>query len=126
MIGGVAHARGERCVEPTHRTAARIDEVLDRIEATALKYVSETDEIALDIRLRRLKAIANSRLRCEVDHVCKAVALKERVECWPVAEILMTERESRLIRELIKARSLEFEVIICVEVIEPDDLLTAR
>ena len=126
MIGGVAHTRGKRRVEPAHRTAARIDEVLDRIEATALEYMSETDEITLDIRLRRLEAIANPRLRSEVDHVRKTVALKERVERWPVAEVLMTEGEARLIRELIKTCSLELEVIVCVEVIEPDDLLTAR
>ena len=90
VVHAVVGAKGHLLVAAIHATAAGINQVLDALVIgirgragndvirmpTGLQYVIEPDDVAFNIHIRILNAIAHAGLRSEVDHYVKLIFLK--------------------------------------------------
>src|SRR6476659_4966010 len=85
------------------------------------------DQIRLNIGARILQAVADARLRAEVDDAVKLDPVRDALQRLCVGEIdlLETEAITELAREAVHARLFEFGIVISVKVIDPDNILAA-
>jgi len=92
-----------------------------------LQDVVEPNHVALDIRIRVLDAIADTRLSGKVHDDIEVVSLEEAVDESLVGEVALDElvgvlRGGRgLLLDLAQAVLLERRIVVIIEVVEPDD-----
>lgn len=92
---GVVHiiSRGQRhfLIQSVHAGAGGVGQVPDLVVAAALQYIGESDDIAIDIRLRVDEAVAHARLCGQVDYGIKLFGFEELVEPFAVHEVQLDE-----------------------------------
>ena len=92
-----------------------------------LQDVVEPDHVALDVRIRVLDTIADTRLGCQVHDDIEVVFLEEAVDEGLVGEVALDEfvgvlRGGRgLLLDLAQPVLLERRIIVVVQVVKPDD-----
>src|SRR5574338_565926 len=127
MIDAVLDPERQALVAAVHRRRRGIDEMAASPRGRQLEHVAMADEVRLNIGLRVLEAVADPRLRAEVDDAVEVLCIGEpreggrigevdALEGEGVAEVLLQPREPRL---------LQHRIVIIVEVVDPDDLVAA-
>lgn len=95
--------------------------------SAGLQDVVEPDHVALDVRIRVLDAIADTRLRGEVHDDIEVVFLKEAVDERLVGEVALDELVGMLwgsrglLLDLAQTVLLERRIIVVVQVVKTDD-----
>ena len=141
IVHPVVRAEGHLLVAAVHAAGAGVDQVLDpavpgnlgrsgdaviRVPAR-LQDVVEPDHIALDVRIRVLDAIADTRLSRQVHDDVEVVFLEEAVDERLVGKVAFDElvgvpRGSRgLLPDLAQAILLERRIVVVIEVVEADN-----
>ena len=93
--------------------------------STGLKDVVEADDVALDIDIGVLDAVANTCLRGKVDYDVEVVFCEESIDQFPVSDIALDElvidgRRLRLV-QFSEAILLEGRIIVVVEIVNAHD-----
>ena len=102
--------------------------MLHRMMSAGLQDVVEPDHIALDIRIRVLDAIADTRLSCQVHDDVEVVFLEEAVDEGLVGEVALDELVGvpfggvGLLLDDTQTVLLERRIVIVIEVVEPHDV----
>ena len=86
--------------------------------------VKKSDDVALHVGVRIVDGVAHSRLRAQVHHALKFVAVKQGLHCLTVRKIHLDEFEAWITLQNLQTRLLQRRVVVCVEIVEPDDLIT--
>ena len=93
--------------------------------ATPFEHIHEADEIAIYISMRIFQRIPHASLRSEVHNPIKPVLSKQRRHARPIGQLPSYERKTGLGLQSCKPRLFEANIIIIVEIIEPDDRIPA-
>ena len=96
--------------------------------ARQLQHVAVADEVGLDIGLRVLEAVADARLRPEMDDAVDVdCCRRSRLSASASAKSTRSKRKRLPIlpRELVEPRLLERGIVIIVEIVDADDVLAA-
>ena len=98
-----------------------------RMRAGELEHVAVADEVRLHIGLRVLDAVANARLRAEMDDAFELDAVRKALERFGIGEIdpLEAEAVAELARQIVEPRLLERRIVIIVEIVDSDDVVAA-
>ena len=91
----------------------------------AFEDVREADDVAVDVGKRILQRVAHAGLRREVNHALELLAREQLRHPRPVGEIQLDEAEVRPLPQLREPRLLQRDVVVVVEVVEPDDFVAA-
>src|SRR5690242_6096649 len=89
----------------------------------ALENIDEADEVAIDIGVRIRHGISHSRLRREVDHFVESLALEQAWHRRTIRDVHPFELKPGIGGELGEPGFLEPDVVIVVEVVDPDDFI---
>ena len=101
--------------------------MLDRIVATGFQDIVETDEVALDICIRILDAVAHTCLCSKVHDHIKVIFPKQAINGGLVGNIAFYKRPPvvgiRLIQlfEFLEAVFLQGHIIIVIHIVDTDD-----
>ena len=82
-------------------------------------------DVAVDVRERVLDAVAHAGLRAEVDHAREFLGGEQLRHAVAVGEIELDELEVSVALEDGEPRVLQRDVVVLVEIVEPDDLVAA-
>ena len=107
------------------RTRRRIDEVRDCIVAAARQYVHHADDVTLNVAIRILQRIANAGLRTQVHDPLEFFSGEQRRHLIAVCQIQMDEPKRWARLQPREPRLFERNVVIVIEIVEPDDLIGA-
>ena len=99
--------------------------MLDSTVAARFEQVHEADEVARDVGLRILQGVAHTRLCGEMDDSSRSGVPEHALERHPIREIGLDEAELLERVELAQSCLFEMDVVVRVEIVEPDDLLAA-
>ena len=91
IIHPVVGAERDFLVAAVDAAGAGVDQVLDGMMPASLQDVVEPDHVALDVRIRVLDAIADTRLSGEVHYDVEMLFLKETVDEGLVGEVALDE-----------------------------------
>ena len=85
------------------------------------------DEVRLHISLRVLDAVADPRLRAQMNDAFELVCVGKPLERFGVGEIDSFEAEAVavLTQEIVEPRLLERRIVIVIEVVDADDVVAA-
>ena len=125
MIDILMHGERHLRIRAVHRAGRRVDEMLGAVVPAAFEDVGEADDVAVDVRERILQRVAHARLRCEVNHASELLPREQLLHARPVREIQLDEAEVRPLPQLREPRFLKRDVVVVVEVVEPDDFVAA-
>ena len=120
IIHPVIRAERDLLVAAVDATGAGIDQMLHRMMPAGLQDVVEPDHIALDVGIRVLNAIADTRLSGEVHDDVEVVFLEELVDEGLVGEVALDElvgmvRGGRgFLLDLAQAVLLERRIVVVV------------
>ena len=92
---------------------------------TRFEQVDEPDEVARDVRVRILQRITHARLRREMNDTSGRMVSEQALESPTIREIELRETEPLEGIELAQPRFFEPNVVVRVEVVQPDDSLAA-
>ena len=126
MIGGVVLRERHVGVGAVYRAGRGVHQVLDAVVAAAFQHVEGAGDVAAHVGVWVLERMAHAGLRREVHHALKFLAREERGHGRLVGEVELHEAKLRLHREAREARLLERNVVVLIQVIETDHLVTAR
>ena len=90
--------------------------------ATTFQDVGEPGEVALDVGMRVGQAVADAGLRREVDDAIEAGPGEQGFHGRAIGQVAADEAEPGERLKTRKAGFLEGDVIVGVEIVEPDDL----
>ncbi len=124
MINPVVHREGHLGVRSIDRTGRSIDEVGNIGMPATFQNMKKSDEVAFNIDVRVCETVADPRLRRKMEHPLKPLALKESVDGAPIGEIGFDKSEGRFSFELREAAFFQLDIIIIVQIIETDHLMT--
>src|SRR3954468_4178679 len=85
------------------------------------------DEVGLHIGLWVLDAVADPRLRAQMNDVFEVIGVGKALERFGVGEIHPFEPKAVavLARQIVEPRLLEGRVLIVIEIVAPDDVIAA-
>ena len=99
--------------------------MLHSVMTAALEDVEKTDQIRLDIGMRILESIADPGLRSQIDDPLGPVRGKHSLDFLAVGEVGFYKMKIVLALQPRQTRELQIDVVIVVEVVNADDLVTA-
>ena len=123
IIHSVVRAERDFLVAAVDAAGAGVDKVLHRMMPACLQDVVEPDHVALDVRIRVLDAVADTRLSGQVHDDVKVVFLEETVDEGLVGKVALNElvgmlRGSRgLLLNDAQAVLLERRIVVVVQVV---------
>ena len=123
VIHPVVRTERNFLVTAVDAAGAGVDQVLHRMMPTGLQDVVEPDHVALDVRIRVLDAVADTRLSGQVHDDVKVVFLEETVDEGLVGKVALNElvgmlRGSRgLLLNDAQAVLLERRIVVVVQVV---------
>lgn len=91
--------------------------------STPLEHVQVPDQIAVGVDVGVLQGVAHTRLGCEVDHPVEAVLGEQRGHALAIGQVQRDESHVVAARQIIEAGLLERDIVIRVEIVDPDDLV---
>ena len=127
IIHPVVRAERDFLVAAVDTAGTGIDQVLHRMMPTCLQDVIEPDHVALDIGIRVLDTVADTRLGSQVHDDIEVVFLEEAVDEGLVSEVALYELVSvplgsaGLLLDDTETIFLERRIIVVIEVVEADD-----
>jgi hypothetical protein len=92
----------------------------------AFQHVERPHDVAAHVGVRIFKRVAHAGLGGEVHHAHEFLALEKLCNARVVGKIELHEAEFRVRGETREACLLERDVVVSVEAVETDDLVTAR
>ena len=90
--------------------------------AAALENVTKTHQVAVDVSLGVFNTVAHSCLGGKIDHGIKLLGGKQLRQSLAVGDVHFDETE--LSRQFGQTGMFEANVVIVVEIVEPDDLVS--
>ena len=93
--------------------------------SAAFQHVQEADEVGIAIGLRVVDRIAHASLGGQVRHGVEAVPCKERRDPFPTSHIQLEKLKPGMGGQPGKPRTLEIDVVIVVEAVDPHDTIAA-
>jgi DNA-directed RNA polymerase subunit RPC12/RpoP len=100
--------------------------VLDAVVAAALQHVHRADDVAVDVGVRVLDGVTHTGLGGEVHHALHTGACKQCGHRRTILQRVTVATEPRVRGQLRESRLLQTDVIVVVDVVHTDDLVTAR
>src|SRR5690606_31339899 len=98
----------------------------DAVGAARLQGVHRASDICGRVGMRHLYRIATPRLRTQVDHALELLTREELRHRLLLGEVYLREAKARKALELREPRFLQRDVVVLVEVVEPDNLVPSR
>ncbi len=92
--------------------------------AAGLEDVEEAGDVRADVLVRIDQRVAHAGLRSEVHDAIELLGSEELIDIRAVGDVELVERESRKL-ELLQPRQLEVDVVVVVQVVQPDDGVAA-
>ena len=128
MVGDRMLAERQGGVGAVDARARRVGQVGDPRVAAGLEEVEEPDEVALDVAVGVLDAVADARLGGKVDHPVEAMRREAGLDGGTIGEVGADEGigVASPLGELGEAGLLEPGVVVVVDVVEADHLVTPR
>ncbi len=125
IVHPVVRAEGNLLVAAIDAGGTGIDQMLDGIVSARLQDVVEPNDVALDVHIRILDAVAHTRLGGQVHHYLGLVLLEQFVDELPVRNTpldgdVVDARRLRLL-QLLEPVLLQAGVIVIVEVVNAHD-----
>src|SRR6185312_3659569 len=99
--------------------------MLDAVVAAAFEDMQEAGEIGIDVAVRVVERVAHPSLRREMDYTLGLFAGEGGLDGRPVAKIGFEEAEAFALLQPGEACLLERHVVIGIEIVEADHLVTA-
>ncbi|MNH13311.1 hypothetical protein D3C79_728790 [compost metagenome] len=124
MIDRVLDTERHLAVGAVHRTARGVDQVVGAMVPTGFQHIEETHQVRLPVDIRVVQRVAHPGLGRQVHHLGKSVLLKQAHQGRFVDDVHFPEAKTRQSLQHLEACVLEFHVVIVVEVIDTNDLLT--
>src|SRR5579859_7373656 len=87
--------------------------------SAAFQHVEETDQIAVDVRLRMVDRITHARLGREMDYPLRSGVLEEGPKRILVGYIGMVELETLVNADVLDPVPLEIDVVVVAEIVQP-------
>ncbi len=100
--------------------------MLDAIVAAALEDVERAGDVAAHVAVWILQRIAHSRLGGKMHDALKFFPREQILHAVVIGDIQLHEAKPGLPAQPIAPRFLESDVVIVVQIVEPDDLVPAR
>ena len=128
IIHPVVRAERDFLVATVHAAGAGIDQMLHRMVPAGFQDVVEPDHVALDVSIRVLDAIADTRLSGKVHDDIEMVFLEEAINEGLVGEVALDELVGMpfggvgLLLDLAQTVLLERRIIVVVQVVKPHDV----
>ncbi|MNR13410.1 hypothetical protein D3C85_1298170 [compost metagenome] len=98
--------------------------MLGAMVPTGFEHIEETHQVRLPIDIRIVQRVAHPGLGGQVHHLGKSVLLKQADQGRFVDDVHFPETKTRQSLQHLEACLLEFHVVVVVEVVDTDDLLT--
>ena len=128
IIHSVVRAERDFLVTTVDTAGAGVDQVLHRMMPACFQDVVEPDHVALDIGIRVLDTVADTRLGRQVNDNIEVILRKESVDERLVGKVALDEligvlRGGRgLFPDLAQAILLERRIIVVVQVVKPHEV----
>src|SRR5689334_888851 len=103
----------------------REHQMLDAVMAAAFEHRQRALHVAVEVRERRLDAVAHAGLRAEVDDAREFLGGEQLRHSLAVGEIELHELEIALALQHLEPRMLQRDVVVLVEIVEAHDLVAA-
>ena len=97
--------------------------MFDFVVSAAFEDVQEANDIAVDVRARICKRVSNSCLRREMNHPVELFRREQLLQTSGVCEISADESKPRSIDEKFEPVLFEADVVVGIEVVEPDNFI---
>lgn len=124
MINVVVYRKGHQSIRAIDGAGRGEYEMRDVPVATALKNIHEPYQIALHICMRIFQTVANTRLSGHMNDPVKFMLGKELFHALPVCQVQEGKLEIVEWFESLKARLFQAYIIVTIEVIKADDLVS--
>src|SRR5258708_210999 len=98
--------------------------MFDSVVPAALEDVEKADDVAVGVSARVGQRVPHARLGGKVHHALEVLGLKQPGYGVGVADIRLHEPKSRMPGQQREATLLETGIVVCIEVVEPDDFIT--
>lgn len=123
-VDGILYLKRHARIGAVHRAARRVDQVRRSKLPTGLKHVDKADQIGLGVNIRLFKRITHTGLRRQMNDLFEGVLREEGGQTFGIGDVQPVERETWQALEYGKARLLELDAVVIVEVVDTDDLHT--
>ena len=100
--------------------------MLDAGVPAAFENVQETDDIAIDVGVGILERMAHTRLSRQMYDPIGRFALEHVVDSCPVGNVDLDEAEAVALSQPRQSRLLQGNVVVVVEVVQPQNIVAAR
>src|SRR5438552_9883158 len=92
----------------------------------AFENVQKTDDIAIDVRVGILERIAHAGLSRQMNDAIRWFALEDIFHSFPVGNVDLNEVETVVLGEPRQSCLLQGNVVVVVEVVQPENIVAAR
>ena len=92
----------------------------------AFENVQKTDDVAIDVRVGILERIAHAGLGRQMYDPIGRFALEHVFDSCPVGNVGLDEAETLVRGQPRQSRLLQGNVVVVVEVVQPQNIVTAR
>src|SRR6266480_5056104 len=92
----------------------------------AFENVQKTDDVAIDVRVGILERIAHAGLSRQMNDAIGWFALEDIFHSSPVGNVDLDEAETIVLGQPRQSRLLQGNVVVVVEVVQPQNIVTAR
>ena len=124
MIHIVMHREGHVRIAPIDGAGRGIHEMFHLVVPTPLEDVEKPVYIAAGIGMRIGERIPHTSLRGEMDDAPELTLRKKRLHPGAIGEVELGELKVGVASDLCKAGFLEPYVIVGIQIIQPDDVLS--
>src|SRR5688572_10668992 len=123
MVNVLMHGEWHLRVGAVDRARRSKDQVLDAVVPAAFEHGHRSLDVAIDVGERSLNAVPHAGLRTEVDDSLNFLGGEQLGHSVAIGEIKLHELESLKAFQNVETRVLQRDVVILVEIVEPDDLV---
>jgi len=99
--------------------------MLHGLVPAALQNIERANDVAVHVGMRCLDRVAHARLRPQVHDALEFLARKALRHAGGIGKVELDEAKARILLQQLQARHLQIDVVVLVEIIEADYLITA-
>src|SRR4051794_5063763 len=125
MVDVLMHGERHLRVRAVDGARRREHQMLDAVVAAAFEHSQRALNIAVDVRERRLDAVANAGLRAEMNDASELLRCEQLCHRFAIGEIELDELEVLASAEDLEPSVLQRDVVVLIEVVETDHLVAA-
>ncbi len=97
----------------------------DPVVSAAFEYVERAEDVALDVGVGLFQRVAHPRLSAQMHDAFEFFGGEQARHRIPIGQIRADEPERAVRREPGEARLLERDIVVIVQIVEPDHLVAA-